>query len=366
MEAVKEFNIERLYTDEETFLKATERFDENTKWFEEPIRTARVRFNTENNKFYVKSETDHILNENGKYSLPQRAGIGGVTINELSQEDWVKVMNTCFPYRGGNMILNELEGEVYAAHSEQYEIIPVSEIFASANLVLKNKFPNIKFVLGTISPEFASCEYSLENEEEIIKAYEGALKESFEKSLRIVAPIIKIVTSNTSDSGANIYPCLKCRDEGGNLYTIMAGNPLKAIHKGNNGIAKVRENLGLSMDMINKSVENLIRLTYIAINNPQQCFLNIAKRLGLPKIAAMDIGDEIGKMFSGGSRTTAKFIYLQLTKILEKVNCKSEMDRWMLSNTIGHALTIDYQTYDTKSCEWLKQRSDANQMSLFN
>ncbi len=363
---MKKFNRERSFSSEEAFIEATQRFDELTSWHEEPISSARVRFDEETNTYRVKSVGgDYVLNENGKYFLPQRAGIGGQTIGDLNQNDWVKVMNTCLPYRSGNMILNELEGEVYAAHSQQYQPISVRDIFEATKTILGSKFPKGSFVGGIISPEFASCEYSLAGEKEIVKAYEDALKESFEKSPRLIAPVIRVVTSNTSDSGANVYPCLLCQTEDGTRYTIMAGNALKTIHKGGDGIKKVRENLSLSMDMVNKSVENFIRLTYIAINHPQSCFLNIAKRLGLPKLVAMDIGEEIGKMFGEGSRTTAKFIYLSLTKILERVNFKTETDKWMMANTIGHALTIDYPTYDTKSCEWTKVKPDANQMSLF-
>ena len=114
------------------------------------------------------------------------------------------------------------------------------------------------------------------NEQEVRDVYETALGETFEKSLRLVAPTIRICTSNTSDSGANIYPCLKCVDENGAFYSILAGSPLVAIHKGCNSIKKVRENLEMSMDMFKKSAENLIRLTYIKVNYPKQCFLNIS------------------------------------------------------------------------------------------
>ena len=280
----KQFNRELFTVDEEKFVKMTKEFTDATKWYYEPINSARVSegYDEEGEKrLFLKSKSSHLLNGNGKQSLPIRAGIGGVTIGELSNEDWIKVLNTCFPYRAGNMILNELEGEVYAAHSEQYAIINIDEVFETAKQVLHLRFPNITYVCGSLSPEFASCEYSLANEQEVRDVYETALGETFEKSLRLVAPTIRICTSNTSDSGANIYPCLKCVDENGAFYSILAGSPLVAIHKGCNSIKKVRENLEMSMDMFKKSAENLIRLTYIKVNYPKQCFLNIAKRLCL-------------------------------------------------------------------------------------
>ena len=103
----------------------------------------------------------------------------------------------------------------------------------------------------------------------------------------------------------------------------------------------------MSMVMFKKSAENLIRLTYIKVNYPTQCFLNIAKRLCLPKPAAMEIAAEIGDMFTEGRTTTAKIIYLALTRILEKTIKKNEMDSWNLANTIAHAMSLDFKLYDT-------------------
>lgn len=290
----RKFETEILFGKEDEFVQAAKEFTDATKWFIEPIKTARVYKDEANNTLMVKSDKAHILNESGRQSLPARAGISGRVINDLSAPDWIKVLNTCFPYMSGNMVLNELEGEVYAAHSEYYAILSVDDIFASTQEIYKALFPNAKFLYGTISPEFASAEYSLANELEIVRAYENVLKTTFATDAQIVAPTIRIVTSNTSDSGANIYPCLDCKGEHG-IYTVPVGNPIKLFHKGNCNITKFRENLEGSMAIVNKSVENLTRLTYIKIEHPQQCFLNIAKRLNLPKAVCMEIGDEIAE-----------------------------------------------------------------------
>ncbi len=359
------FTEQILITNEDEFLQKTKEFTEVTRWYKEPISSARVLYDKGEEKLYVKSEKKHILNLSGKASLPARAGLSGSTIPQLDTADWIKVLNTCFPYKSGCMILNELEGEVYAAHSEQYSIIHIDEIFETANQVLHSRFPQITFVGGNISPEFASCEYSLVSEKEVVDIYENALGEAFSKSVRLVAPVIRICSSNTSDSGANIYPCLKCCDKDGYLYTIAAGMPLCAIHKGDNGIKKVRENLEMTMDMFKKSAEELVRMTYIKVVYPKQCYLNIAKRLSLPKPVAMEIAEEIGKNFDGGKTTTAKFIYLALTRILEKTNRKSEKEQWDLTNQIAHAMSLDFKLYDTKYCEWLRADKNENQISLF-
>lgn len=116
-----------------------------------------------------------------------------------------------------------------------------------------------------------------------------------------------------------------------------AGKPLCAIHKGDNGIKKVRENLEMSFDMFKKSAEEFVRMTYIKVNYPKQCFLNIAKRLSMPKPVALEIAEEIGQIFDGGKTTTAKFIYLSLTRILEKMIKKSERDVCEMTNQIAHA-----------------------------
>lgn len=361
----KMFNKERLFSCEEEFIDAVKVFTEATEWYYEPIKNARVLFDETEGKMIVRSDNTHQLNESGKYSLPARAGLSGRVINDLSNDDWIKVLNTCFPYMSGNMILNELEGEVYAAHSDLYSIIPVDDIFISVRDIFKSIFPNAKFLGGSLSPEFASAEYSLANELAVVEAYEKALNDTFCENAKVVAPTIRIVTSNTSESGANIYPCLKCKAENEVLYSIAVGNPIKLPHKGGNGITKFRENLSGSMGMVQRSAENLTRLTYIMVNHPQQCFLNIAKRLQLPKPICMEISNEIHDLL-GDKRTHARFIYLALTRILEKVDKKNEKTMWDLTNQIARAFGLDFTKYDTKYCEWLKDDGSVNQTSLFS
>ena len=361
----RKFENEQLFTNETDFNSAAEEFTNLTQWFYEPIKNARVLFDEASGKMVVRSDKTHYLNDSGKYSLPARAGISGRVINDLSNDDWIKVLNTCFPYMCGNMILNQLEGEVYAAHSEMYSILPVDDIFSSARDIYKSLFPNAKFLWGTISPEFASAEYSLANELEVVKAYEEALRTTFANDDTIVAPTIRIVTSNTSDSGANIYPCLECKGKSGGLYTIAVGNPIKLPHRGGSTITKFRENLAGSMGMVQKSVENITRLTYIKIEHPQQCFLNIAKRLQLPKPICMEIGEEIHDLLGDDKSTHARFIYLALTRILDKVDKKTEKAQWDLTNQISRAFGLDFAQYDTKYCEWLKETNSSEQVSLF-
>lgn len=361
----RKFANEISYGNEDDFVQATKEFTEATKWFVEPIQTARVCKDEEHNTMTVKSDETHILNVSGKQSLPARAGISGRVINELSDEDWIKVLNTCFPYMSGKMILNELEGEVYAAHSEYYTVLSIDDIFMSTQEIFKSLFPNAKFLFGAISPEFASAEYSLANELKIVEAYENVLKTTFATDTKIIAPTIRVVTSNTSDSGANIFPCLICKGENGNIYTVPVGNPIKLFHKGSCSITKFRENLAGSMALVNKSVENLTRLTYIKIQHPQQCFLNIAKRLGLPKAVCMEIGTEIAEFFGKGKTTHARFIYLSLARILDKVEVKNQKAQWDLTNQIVRVFGLNFADYDTKYCEWLKNDDSREQISLF-
>ena len=90
----KQFNRELFTVDEEKFVKMTKEFTDATKWYYEPINSARVSegYDEEGEKrLFLKSKSSHLLNGNGKQSLPIRAGIGGVTIGELSNEDWITI-----------------------------------------------------------------------------------------------------------------------------------------------------------------------------------------------------------------------------------------------------------------------------------
>ena len=83
----KQFNRELFTVDEEKFVKMTKEFTDATKWYYEPINSARVSegYDEEGEKrLFLKSKSSHLLNGNGKQSLPIRAGIGGVTIGEYS------------------------------------------------------------------------------------------------------------------------------------------------------------------------------------------------------------------------------------------------------------------------------------------
>lgn len=69
----KQFNRELFTVDEEKFVKMTKEFTDATKWYYEPINSARVSegYDEEGEKrLFLKSKSSHLLNGNGKQSLP--------------------------------------------------------------------------------------------------------------------------------------------------------------------------------------------------------------------------------------------------------------------------------------------------------
>ena len=355
--------MENFFTSETNFLNKVEEFTQNTEWVTANISDSKV---TESEmELVVKTEKgDYPLTVSGKASLPARAGLSGSVLSELTSKDYQQVLNTCFPYKSGNMLLNVYEGSVYAAHSDNYAVLEVNEIFQTANKKLKQMFPTASFLWGSISPDFAMAEYSLANEKSVVEIYEQAFSEFFSKNEEIVAPTIRVVTSNTSESGANVYPCFLRRGSNGENYSILAGEPIKLNHKGDANIEKFEENLAGSFSLIQKTAENIIKLTYLRIEHPVSCFLNICKDLNLPKPASMELADEISAILGGPEvKTHAKFLYLMLTKHLEKARKSSNKEKFNMACNISRMLSLDIQKRDRKFCEWLK--GNPNQISFF-
>ena len=93
-------------------------------------------------------------------------------------------------------------------------------------------------------------------------------------------PVIRVTTSNTGDSGVNIYPMLMF---GAGKKSIALGDPLRLEHKNGATLQKFEEQLKLTYGKYQLAVGKLSRLLMIPIYHPINCMVGVMKRLDVPK-----------------------------------------------------------------------------------
>ncbi len=147
-------------------------------------------------------------------------------------------------------------------------------------------------------------------------------------------------TSNTGDSGANIYPVLF----GDNGNELFIEDPLKLEHTGEASIAKFEQNVSKVMALVKCSAEHLESLAGISVIHPMEAFKNAAAAASFPVTAYSDQAEIFAATY--GAMATMLDLYAELSEALAAYATKNNMDALrktkMLSALSRQFLKTDY------------------------
>ena len=152
-------------------------------------------------------------------------------------------------------------------------------------------------------------------------------------------PILDFLTSDVGMSGANIFPYLVI-----NGYRVRLGDPLRVSHKHGASITDFENNCNAIFSMFTDAAEAFEKMIGIKIKKPVDCFLNVCKKLNLPKRAAEKAVEEFEEIRP--IETTAYDIYMALWTLEKYVTIESSDTLINLEENIARGLKLDYTAYD--------------------
>lgn len=301
------------------------------------------------------ASTGLLLKLKGKYypvrscaihSILERAGISGPALRKLNRNVYANILSECLKVARGDALLRFSEGKISAilgGDSHDYAVLDMEKIFMLAVEFLQKNFKSCTYLGGFYEHSCASSLWELSGEDELLKTYR---KELTLKGMKVddMKPVIRISTSDTGDSGANIYPMLV---SGMEKRTIALGDALILKHKNSAAIRDFEEQLKMVYGKYQLSIGRLTSLLEIYIVNPVNCMKGVMKKIGVPKKLGMEAVELFQAQF-GVSPCCAHDIYYGISEVLFMLETNGEEGSRIadMEETIARALSVNWNDYD--------------------
>lgn len=275
-------------------------------------------------------------------TICQRAKISGAALWKLSNEFLVQLLNECFALFKDKATIYVSMDKVRATHSDHYVQLDMVDIFENSTEVLKDSLEQVRWKSGYIDHNCAMAEYEI-GDEGLLEEYKRLFKAEDLKAT------LKVVSSNTGDSGANISYGLVSGDR-----QILLSNTLKMNHKGKCSMDLFIENLEKTFSQFRAAYKNFYTMKKIIIMHPNAALYEaMTKQHISKKLVAETV--ELRKATSDDRYSDALSLYLDACEVLgiAKRNGMSKAALHDVSEKVSRLACADWTKYDYASKEEL-------------
>ena len=245
-----------------------------------------------------------------------------------------------------------------------YAVLDMEQIFAMSVEYLQKTFPGCSYLGGFYDHTRASAIWEIGGEEKLLSVYKAELAAyGLNPTDMELKPVIRVTTSNTGDSGVNIYPMLMF---GAGKKSIALGDPLRLEHKNGATLQKFEEQLKLTYGKYQLAVGKLSRLLMIPIYHPINCMVGVMKRLDVPKRYAMEAADMFKSQY-GEDPCTAHELYYGISEVIFMLETEGESGSRItkMEEKIARALGINWKDYDlAQEVKWERRKDDEREYGL--
>lgn len=280
------------------------------------------------------------------HSILNRAGISGPALRKLNKTVYANILSECLKVARGDALLRFSEGKVSAilgGDSYDYAVLDMEKIFMLAVEFLQENFKGCTYLGGFYEHSCTSAVWELSGEDKLLEAYH---KELTLKGMKVddMKPVIRVSTSDTGDSGANIYPMLV---SGMEKRTIALGDALKLKHKNSASIRDFEEQLKMVYGKYQLAIGRLTSLLEIDIINPVNCMKGVMKKIGIPKKLGME-AVELFRAQHGEASCSAHDIYYGISEVLFMLETNGEEGSRIadMEEMVARALSVSWDDYD--------------------
>lgn len=282
-------------------------------------------------------------------TILERARINGNALSRVSKPQLASILNYCLSVASGNALLWYAEGKISAVHAgdeKDYAVLEIPELFRMTVDYLAEHYPSYEFVGGTFDHSTVTALWELRDEPALVQTYFDALTRRglLNGKLTTVRPVLRLTTSNTGISGANLYPMLFIGRAGNQ---IPLGTPLRVEHKNGATLEQFQENLERLYSQYDKGLAALTALMDIEIGYPANALLGVAKELGLPKRLALELADNT-RTRCGDAPMSAHSLYYELCEAIFLLTRDGATGTKIaqMEEVVARALRVDWTRYD--------------------
>lgn len=279
-------------------------------------------------------------------SLLDRAKISGTALGKVEKPVLARILNHCLRVANGDALLRIADGKVSAVHGgdrTDYAVLDMPELFKRTVEYLYANFPGCTFAGGFYEHAMVTAVWELTGDESLVKSYQDAL-DSHGIPYEEMKPALRLTSSDTGVSGANLYPTLFTGKRGG---TISLGSPLKLEHKSGATLKDFDSKLALIYSQYKLALGHLEKLLDIEVNNPENCMLGVCKKIGISKKQAYE-ATELFLAQHGTNPCTAHDIYYGISEVIFMMQCDGAEGTKIAQaeETVARALSVRWHDFD--------------------
>ena len=211
--------------------------------------------------------------------------------NEIAPKVRADILGTLSKLAKGNSKLLIADEEVLADLSSDYVNIPISGIINKIEGELCKSYELVDFSSAAICHESTTATWTI-TDSELEKKIQSAFDKCGIKVDDTFIPSLTMMTSQVGLSGVNLYPMYSSPDK-----RLVLGTPVKMEHVGDASLDKFAENIKTALGGFDEFAEHIQTLSKVLIKNPEDCLINIGRKLGFTEKAIMDVAAEMGNEF---------------------------------------------------------------------
>ena len=277
-------------------------------------------------------------------TILERAKISGSALSKVEREVFAKILNQCLKVADGQALLKVADDKISAVHGgdkSDYAILELYELFTKTSEYLSTNFSDVKYAGGFYDHSIATALWSLDGNEELVKAYKELLA-MYAIPCRDLKASVRLTSSDVGLSGANLYPTLLA--DGKN---IPLGSPLKLEHKNGATMADFEKKLSLLYSQYNLALGKLKELLSVTIRNPGNAMAGVMSKIGIPKKYGAEALEKF-KAIHGEGLCTAHDIYYGIAEVIFMMQCKGEsgVKITQMEENVSRALNVKWQDFD--------------------
>ena len=267
-------------------------------------------------------------------------------MNKVQKTELAQILNYCMKVAGGDALLRFCEDKISAVHggdASDYAVLKTPELFRRTVEYLQDNFSGYTFAGASYDHSIVTAVWSLDNEEALLKEYKESMQTHGLPCDEIQLGL-RLTTSDTGQSGANLYPMIFFGSE---LRNIPLGSPLKLHHKNKADLARFDEQLNLLYAQYSKALGNMQSMMDVYVLHPINAMLGVMKRIGIPKKYATLIAEDY-RLKRGDTACSAHEAYLQISEVIYLMQCDGAEGSKivMMEENIARAVHLRWKDYD--------------------
>lgn len=355
------------------FLAFIEEREENSDW--EKVKSSELRFYPIADGHRASSMLEEKLREKGKEcvfkdtmehtrlilkvrdelypirscaikTILERARVSGNALNKVQKTELAQILNYCMKVADGDALLRFCEDKISAVHggdASDYAVLKTPELFRRTVEYLQDNFSGYTFAGASYDHSIVTAVWSLDNEEALLKEYKESLQTHGLPCDEIQLGL-RLTTSDTGQSGANLYPMIFFGSE---LRNIPLGSPLKLHHKNKADLARFDEQLNLLYAQYSKALGNMQSMMDVYVLHSINAMLGVMKRIGVPKKYATLIAEDY-RLKRGDTACSVYEAYLQISEVIYLMQCDGAEGSKivMMEENIARAVHLRWKDYD--------------------